>query len=105
MNSRVPARGGFHGFVDYASYVLYSLLGIRLALALIGANPGAGFVQLIRTITNPVCTMFRGIVASPVAEDGSTLAMPIVVAIIAYMLLHLAIKGFFRLVVHRRTAL
>jgi len=92
-------------FVDYAFYVLYSLLGIRLALALIGANPGAGFVQLIRTITNPVYTMFRGIVASPVAEDGSTLAMPIVVAIIAYMLLHLAIKGFFRLIVHRRTAL
>jgi hypothetical protein len=31
--------------------------------------------------------------------------MPIVVAIIAYMLLHLAIKGSFRLIVHRRTAL
>jgi hypothetical protein len=61
-------------------------------------------VQLIRIITNPVYTMFRAIVASPVAEDGSTLAMPIVVAIIAYMLLHLAIKGFFRLIVHRRTA-
>jgi hypothetical protein len=51
-------------------------------------------VQLIRTITNPVYTMFRGIVASPVAEDGSTLAMPIVVAIIAYMLLPWRSRGF-----------
>jgi hypothetical protein len=105
MNSRVPARGGFHGFVDYAFYVLYSLLGIRLALALIGANPGAGFVQLIAPsrIRSARCSA----ASSPVrwVEDGSTLAMPIVVAIIAYMLLHLAIKGSFRLIVHRRTAL
>jgi uncharacterized protein YggT (Ycf19 family) len=90
-------------YVDYLFYVLYGLLLIRLSLALIGANSSTGFVQLIRTMTDPFYGMFRGIVSSPVAADGSTLALPIVIALIAYMMLHLAVKGFLRLVVHRRT--
>lgn len=90
-------------YVDYCFFVLYGLLVIRLSLALIAANSNAGFVQLIRTITDPFYGMFRGIVTSPVAEDGSTFALPIVIALIAYMMLHLAVKGFLRLVVHRRT--
>jgi uncharacterized protein YggT (Ycf19 family) len=73
------------------------------ALALIAANPNSGFVQLIRTITDPFYGMFRGIVSSPVADDGSTFALPLVIALVAYMMLHLAVKGFLRLVVHRRT--
>jgi hypothetical protein len=47
--------------------------------------------------------MFRGIVSSPVADDGRTFALPIVIALVAYMMLHVAVKGFLRLVVHRRT--
>jgi len=90
-------------YVDYLFVVLYGLLGVRLSLALIAANSNAGFVQLIRTITNPFYVMFRGIVASPIAEDGSTFAVPIVIAIIAYMMLHVTIKSFLRLIVHRRT--
>ena len=90
-------------FIDYAFYVLYVLLGIRLVLALIAANPGAGFVQFIRNVTNPFYAMFRGIVQSPTVEGGNTFAMPVVIAIVAYMLLHLAIKGFFRVMAQRRT--
>jgi hypothetical protein len=92
-------------FVDYAFVVLYSLLTIRLTLALLAANSNSGFVQLIRTVTNPFYGMFRGIVASPTVEGGSTLAWPIVFAIVAYMLLHVAIRGLLRLIVHRRTDL
>lgn len=90
-------------YIDYLFVVLYGLLVVRLSLALIAANSNNGFVQLIRTITNPFYGMFRGIVASPVAEDGSTLALPIVIAIIAYLMLHVTIKSFLRLIVHRRT--
>jgi hypothetical protein len=43
-------------------------------------------------VTNPFYEMFRGIVASPTVEGGSTLAWPIVFAIVAYMLLHLALR-------------
>lgn len=90
-------------FIDYAFYVLYALLGIRLTLALMAANPGSGFVQFIRTVTNPFYGMFRGIVQSPTVEGGNTFAMPVVIAIAAYILLHLAIKGLFRVIAQRRT--
>ena len=90
-------------YIDYLFYVLYGLLVIRLSLGVIGANSHTGFVQLIRNVTEPFYGMFRGIVSSPVAEDGSTFALPVVIALISYMFLHLAVKGVLRLVVHRRT--
>ncbi|MGE5287543.1 MAG: hypothetical protein ACM3ML_10140 [Micromonosporaceae bacterium] len=90
-------------YIDYLFYVLYGLLVIRLSLGVIGANSHTGFVQLIRNVTEPFYGMFRGIVSSPVAEDGSTFALPVVIALISYMILHLAVKSFLRLVVHRRT--
>lgn len=89
--------------VDYLFYVVYTLLAIRLVLALIAARSGAGFVQFIRAVTDPLYAMFRGIVASPTAEGGYTLALPIVIAIVAYAVLHVGIKGLLRLLAHRRT--
>ena len=89
--------------VDYAFYAVYTLLGIRLVLALIGANAGTGFVQFIRVITDPFYAMFRGIVASPTAEGGFTLALPIIIAILAYLVLHMGIKALLRLIAHRKT--
>jgi hypothetical protein len=89
--------------VDYLFYVVYALLAIRLVLALIAARSSAGFVQLIRAVTAPFYAMFRGIVASPTSEGGYTLALPIVIAIIVYAVLHAGIKGLLRLIAHRRT--
>jgi uncharacterized membrane protein YdbT with pleckstrin-like domain len=90
--------------VDYIFYVIYALLGMRFLLALLAANSSAGFVQFIVTVTNPFYAPFRGIVASPTA-GRHTLLMPIVVAIIAYVLLHLAINGLLRMLAHRKTAI
>ena len=89
--------------VDYIFYVIYALLAIRLLLALLAARSGAGFVQLIHTVTDPLYRPFRGIVASPTAEGGYTLALPIVIAIIVYALLHAGINGLLRLIAHRKT--
>jgi uncharacterized protein YggT (Ycf19 family) len=88
--------------VDYVFYVVYSLLAIRLILALIGARSSAGFVQFIGAVTDPFYALFRGIVASPSA-GGFTLALPIVIAILAYALLHAGVKGLLRVIAHRRT--
>ncbi|MDQ3032081.1 MAG: YggT family protein [Myxococcota bacterium] len=90
--------------VDYLFALLYGLLVVRLVLALVGARSGNGFVRLINAVTNPFYSLFRGIVASPSAEGGFTLAFPILIAIVVYALLHAAIKGLFRMVVHRQTA-
>lgn len=99
--ARAAARGS--QFLDYAFYLVYSLLAIRLVLALIAANSSNGFVQFIATVTNPFYAPFRGIVASPSAEGGNTLVVPIMIAIVAYALLHAAINGLLRMVGTRKT--
>lgn len=88
---------------DYLFSILYGLLAIRLVLALLAANPANGFVRLINAVTEPFYTLFRGIVGSPSAE-GHTLVVPILIAMAVYALLHGAIKGLLRMVVHRQTA-
>ena len=90
--------------IDYLFFVLYALLGMRFLLALLAARSGAGFVQFIVTVTNPFYQPFRGIVSSPSTGDGHTLVLPLVIAIIVYILLHLGINGLLRMFAHRKTA-
>lgn len=89
--------------VDYIFYVVYGLLTIRLLLELFAAKENAGFVKLIKSATGIFYAPFEGIAASP-SKEGFTLAIPIIVAIIAYMFLHFAINGLLRIFVHRKTA-
>ncbi len=100
-HARTAARGS--QFLDYAFYVLYALLGIRLVLAMIAAQSNNGFVQFIGTVTNPFYAPFKGIVASPSTEGGNTIVFPIVVALVVYALLHLAVNGLLRMVGSRKT--
>ena len=90
-------------FIDYIFYVIYALLAMRFILALLAANSRAGFVQFIVAVTNPFYGPFKGIVASPATNEGHTLMVPIVVAILAYVFLHLAINGILRMMAHRKT--
>ena len=99
--SRILAR--ISQIVDYIFYVIYALLAIRLLLALFAARQSAGFVQFINSITNPLYAPFKGIVPSPQTEEGFTLALPIVIAIIVYLLIHLGINGLLRIFAHRKT--
>jgi len=91
--------------VDYIFYVIYALLGMRFLLALLAARSSAGFVRFIVAISNPFYAPFEGIVASPRTDGGHTLLLPIIVAIIAYALLHLGINGLLRMFAHRKTAI
>jgi hypothetical protein len=89
--------------VDYIFYVIYALLGMRFLLALMAARSTAGFVQFIVAVSNPFYAPFRGIVASPRTDEGHTLLLPVVVAIISYVLLHLLLNGLLRMLAHRKT--
>ena len=100
-NSRVAARGS--QFIDYLFYLLYSLLIIRLLLVLIAARPGNGFVNFIANITNPFYAPFRGIVPNLTTDVGMTVAIPILIAIVVYAMLHSAINGLLRMVGSRKT--
>jgi len=99
------ARGAARGsqFIDYVFYLIYGLLGLRLALALMAANSQAGFVRFIRAVTDPFYAPFRGIVASPSDAEGHTLVLPLLLAIGVYVLLHAAINGLLRIAAHRKT--
>jgi uncharacterized membrane protein len=89
--------------IDYIFYVIYALLAMRFLLALLAARSTAGFVQFIVTISNPFYAPFRGIVASPRTDQGHTLLLPVVVALISYVILHLLILGLLRMLAHRKT--
>ncbi len=69
------------------------------------ARKGAGFVQFVYSLSDPFYVPFKGIVASPSVDGGYTLALPIVVALIVYFLLHLGINGLLRLGAHRKVAI
>lgn len=101
-HARTAARGS--QFLDYAFFVLYALLSIRLVLALIGAREGNGFVRFIASVTGPFYAPFRGIVDSP-SIDGFTLAIPIVIALAVYAMLHAGINGVLRMVATRKTTI
>ncbi len=103
--SRSRGAARLSQFIDYAFYIIYTLLAVRLVLALIAARSSSGFVQFINGVTYPLYAPFRGIVPSPTAEGGFTLALPVVIAILVYMLLHAGINGVLRLAAHRKTTI
>jgi len=89
--------------VDYIFYVIYALLGLRFLLALLAARSNTGFVRFIVAVTDPLYAPFRGIVASPSTQDGHTLMLPLLIAMLVYVLLHLGINGLLRMMAHRKT--
>ena len=90
--------------IDYLFFLVYGLLTVRLLLELFAARENAGFFKFIKTLTDPFYSPFRGLVPSPTTAEGFTLALPIIVALVAYMLLHLAINGLLRIFAHRKTS-
>ncbi len=90
--------------IDYIFFVIYGLLTVRLLLELFAAKENAGFVKFIKSATGLLYAPFQGIMPSP-SKDGFTLALPIIVAIVVYMLIHFAINGLLRIFAHRKTAI
>jgi uncharacterized protein YggT (Ycf19 family) len=90
--------------VDYAFTVLYALLAMRFALALLAARSSASFVKLIVSVTDPFYAPFKGIVSSPQNDAGHTVVVPLIIAVVAYVLLHLAINRLMRIFAYRKTS-
>ncbi len=99
--SRVIAR--ISPVIDYIFYVIYGLIGLRIILDLLGANRGSGFRNFIATISDPFLSPFHSLLADP-AAGRYQVRLSYIFALIVYLLLHLAINGFLRLLAHRKTA-
>lgn len=68
--------------------VVETVLAFRFLFRLLGANTGAGFVQFIYSLTDPLVAPFTGIFGTPAAgaavfEPATLLAM-LVYAVVAY---------------------
>jgi uncharacterized protein YggT (Ycf19 family) len=90
-------------FIDYGFFLIYALLATRFLLSRIAAKSSAGFVTFITTLSNPFYAPFRGIVDSPRTGAGNTVLLPMIVALVAYSVLHLAINRLLRLISVRKT--
>jgi len=88
--------------IDYGFGVIYTLLAIRLLLALLAARPGADFVRWIRAMTDPFYAPFKGLLPNLTAEGGSTVVLSLAFGLAMYGVLHLGIRALLRLIAIRR---
>jgi len=89
--------------VDYLFYIVYGIIGLEIVLDLIGARQSAGFKQFIDAIATPFLAPFKGLMPTP-GVGSFRLMLSYIVALVVYVLLHMAVNGLFRLLVHRKTA-
>lgn len=99
------AGGRIAQVLDYVFGVVYAMLALRFILSLIAANSRAGFVRFVAAVTDPLYAPFRNVVKSLRIEGGHVVALSIVVAIVAYAMLHFAIRGLLKLFAERRTTI
>ena len=76
--------------VSYLLYLVEFLLGFRFILKLLGANPGAGFTDLIYTLTRPLAGPFLTVVGSTQIE-GSVFEWTTLLAMIVYWMVYIGI--------------
>jgi uncharacterized protein YggT (Ycf19 family) len=88
--------------VDYLFYIVYGIIGLEIVLDAIGARQSAGFKQFIDAIATPFLAPFKGLMPAP-GVGNFRFMLSYIVALVVYMLLHMAANGLFRLFVHRKT--
>ena len=77
-----------HQIIWYILGFVEILLGFRMALKALGANPGSGFASFIYTLSDPLALPFQGIFNTSISAgsifEWSTLVAALVYALIAY---------------------
>lgn len=71
--------------------VIEILLGFRVTLLALGANPNSGFVSFIYAITSPFTFLFQGILRTSVAQGGSVFEWSTIIAAIVVLLIGVGI--------------
>jgi uncharacterized protein YggT (Ycf19 family) len=89
--------------IDYIFYIIYGLISLQFMLSLLGARQGNQFVQFVHAISRPFTGPFEGIVITPSAGP-IRIQFSYLIALIVFILIHLAINGALRLVAHRKLA-
>ena len=87
--------------VDYIFYIFYGIIGLEIMLELFGARDANKFKQFLDTISAPLVAPFNGLMPN-ISLGAFQLMLSYIVAIIVYWLFHLAIKGLFKLLLHKK---
>jgi len=87
--------------VDYIFYIFYGIIGLEIMLELFGARDANKFKQFLDTVSAPLVAPFNGLMPN-ISLGSFQLMLSFIVAIIVYWLLHLAIKGLFKLLLHKK---
>jgi uncharacterized membrane protein HdeD (DUF308 family) len=82
--------------------IIEVLIGIRVILKLLAANPDAGFTSLMYTVTQPFVALFQGVFPSAQSQ-GSSLEVSSLLAILVYALLAFGIVRLVQIMAHRQT--
>lgn len=88
-------------FVDYCFFIAYALIGLLIGLELLGARDRSGFMKFMHLITVPLVAPFKGVMPDP-SVGSFQLMLSYVIALIAYLLLHSAVRRFFELLARRQ---
>ena len=89
--------------VDYLFYLVYGVISLEIVLDALGARQSAGIKQTLDAIGAPFLLPFRGLLFEP-GIGRFRLMTSYMVALVVYVLLHMAVSGLLRLFVHRKTA-
>jgi hypothetical protein len=90
--------------INVIFFVAYALLGLRLALGALRADPGAPFARWVVAASEPLHAPFRGIFPNVTIEDGFTFALSVAFAILVYALLHALVQALLRVLAIARRA-
>jgi uncharacterized protein YggT (Ycf19 family) len=89
---------------DYIFFVIYGLIGLEIVLQLFGARHASGFKRLLDAVTWPILGLFRGLMPDP-AVGSMQLMLSYVVALVVYVLAHMALNGLLRLFAQRKSSI
>ena len=101
--ARVVAR--ISQVVDYLFAVIYVVLAMRFGLALLSARSGADFARWVTMISDPLYAPFRAITETVDLGRGHHVVLPLVVAIVVYLLAHLGVHQLLRVIAQRRATI
>jgi uncharacterized protein YggT (Ycf19 family) len=90
--------------VDYLFGLVYGLLGLLIALELMGAHQSSGFKQFLDALTYPLVAPFKGLMPDP-RVGNFQLMLSYIIGLIVYALIHFAVKGLIRLMAQRQTTI
>jgi uncharacterized protein YggT (Ycf19 family) len=90
-------------FVDYVFYVIYGIISLEIILEGLGARESAGFKKLIDTLAAPFLAPFEGLMPDP-SSGPFRIMLSYIMALVVYLLLHLAVTGLLRMIAHRKVA-